>query len=135
MLHGSNAASVVLGTGASQITFIGASSVLLAGGASQAIVTADAGTNEFIASTGAMDVTGGAGKDSYVFHANNGLLKIEDFSIAKGDTLTIDKTLQGALRQTSDGQGGTMLTFGAGATRGVDIHGMAIPPTASITWG
>ncbi len=85
MLHGSNAAFVVLGTGASQIAFIGASSVLLAGGASQAIVTADAGNNEFIASTGAMDVTGGAGKDAYVFHANNGLLKIEDFSIAKGD--------------------------------------------------
>ena len=37
----------------------------------------------------------------------------------------MDKALQGAMQQTSDGQGGTMLTFGAGATHGVDIHGMA----------
>ena len=129
-----NAASVTLGTGTSQIKFIGASSATLTGGSGQATVTADAGSNKFIAGTGTLDVTGGGGKDAYVFHANSGLLKLEDFSIAKGDTLTVDKALQGAMQQTSDGQGGTMLTFGAGATHGVDIHGMATMPTTSVLW-
>jgi Cellulase (glycosyl hydrolase family 5) len=134
VLNSGNAALVVLGAGVSQIAFVGASSVLLAGGSGQAIVTADTGSNEFIAGTGTLDVTGGGGKDAYVFHANGGLLKLEDFSIAKGDTLAVDKALQGALQQTSDGQGGTMLTFGAGATHGVDIRGMATIPTSSIIW-
>ena len=129
-----NAASVTLGTGTSQIKFIGASSATLTGGSGQATVTADAGSNKFVAGTGTLDVTGGGGKDAYVFHANGGLLKIEDFSIAKGDTLTVDKALQGSLTQASDGRGGTMLTFGAGATHGVDIHGMATMPTTSVLW-
>ena len=135
VLNTGNAAAVTLGTGSSQIRFIGPSAVTLTGGAGQAKVTADAGNNEFIAGTGTLDVAGGGGKDGYVFHANSGLLRIEDFSIAKGDTLTVDKALKGTLQQTSDGQGGTMLTFGAGATHGVDIHGMAILPTANVIWG
>ena len=134
VLTSGNAASVTLGTGASQIKFIGASSVTLNGGSGQATVTADAGSNKFVAGTGTLDVTGGGGKDAYVFHANGGLLKIEDFSIAKGDTLTVDKTLQGAMQQTSDGLGGTMLTFGAGASHGVDIHGMATMQTTNVLW-
>ena len=81
-----------------------------------------------------LDVTGGTGKDAYVFHTNSGFLGIEDFSIAEGDTLTIDKALQGALQQTPDGQGGTILAFGAGTTHGVDIHGMTIMPTTNIQW-
>ena len=79
-------------------------------------------------------MTGGGGKVAYVFHADGGLLRIEDFSIAKGDTLSVDKALQGAMLQTSDGQGGTMLTFGADATHGVDIRGMAALPTTNILW-
>ena len=134
MLSSGNAAAVTLGTGASQIKFIGASSVTLTGGSGQATVTADAGSNKFVAGTGTLDVTGGGGKDAYVFHANSGLLTIEDFSIAKGDTLTVDKALQGSLQQASDGQGGTMLTFGAGATHGVDIHGMAALPSTNVLW-
>ena len=134
VLTAGNAASVTLGTGTSQIKFIGASSITLTGGSGQATVTADAGTNKFVAGTGTLDVTGGGGKDAYVFHANGGLLKLEDFSIAKGDTLTVDKTLQGAMHQASDGQGGTMITFGAGATHGVDIHGLATMPTTSVHW-
>ena len=134
MLSSGNAAAVTLGTGASRIKFIGASSVTLTGGSGQATVTADAGSNRFVAGTGTLDVTGGGGKDAYVFHANGGLLTIEDFSSAKGDTLTVDKALQGSLQQASDGQGGTMLTFGAGATHGVDIHGMATMPSTSVVW-
>jgi hypothetical protein len=134
VLTSGNAAAVTLGTGASAIRFIGASSVTLTAGSGQATVTADAGSNKFIAGTGTLDVTGGGGTDAYVFHANDGLLTIEDFSLAKGDTLTVDKALQGSLLQASDGQGGTMLTFGSGATHGVDIHGMASIPTANVLW-
>ena len=78
--------AVTLGTATSQIKFIGASSATLTGGSGQATVTADAGSNKFVAGTGTLDVTGGGGKDAYVFHANSGLLKLEDFSSAKGDT-------------------------------------------------
>ncbi|MGA8193020.1 MAG: carbohydrate-binding domain-containing protein [Acetobacteraceae bacterium] len=134
VLTSGSAATVTLGIGASRINFIGAGSLTLVGSSGQAVVTVDAGNNKFIAGTGTLDVTGGSGKDAYVFHANSGLLTIEDFSIAKGDTLSIDKALQGSLQQTPDGRGGTMLTFGAGATHGVDIHGMATIPTTSILW-
>jgi hypothetical protein len=134
VLSSGNAAAVTLGTGTSQIKFIGASSVSLTGGSGQATVTADAGSNKFVAGTGSLDVTGGGGLDAYVFHANSGLLTLEDFSPAKGDTLIVDKALQGSLLQASDGQGGTMLTFGTGAGHGVDIRGMAAVPGTSILW-
>jgi hypothetical protein len=133
VLSTGNAAAVTLGTGASQIKFICASAVTLTGGSGQAVVTADAGSNRFVAGTGSLDVTGGGGKDGYVFHANSGLLTLQDFSLAKGDTLTVDKALQGSLQQTSDGQGGTMLSFGT-AGHGVDVHGIATLPTANILW-
>jgi hypothetical protein len=134
VLSSGNTAFVMLGTGTSQIKFIGASSVMLTGGSGQATVTANGGANWFVAGSGALDVTGGAGKDVYEFHANGGLMTIEDFSLAKGDTLIVDKSLQGAMQQASDGHGGTMLTFGTGATHGVDIHGLATMPTTSILW-
>jgi beta-glucanase (GH16 family) len=133
VLSSGNAAAVALGTGVSQIKFIGASSVALTGGSGQAVVTANAGSNRFVAGTGSLDVTGGGGKDAYVFHANSGMLTIQDFSLAKGDTLTVDKALQGSLKQASDGQGGTMLTFGT-AGHGVDIHGIAALPSTNVLW-
>ena len=134
VLSSGDAATVTLGAGASRMAFIGAGSITLVGGSGHATVLAAAGSNKLVAGTGTLDVTGGGGKDDYVFHANSGLLKIEDFSIAKGDTLTIDKVLQGSLQETYDGQGGTMLTFGAGAAHGVDIHGIATMPTSNILW-
>jgi Ca2+-binding RTX toxin-like protein len=134
VLSSGNAATLTLGTAASRLNFIGAGSVTLVGGSGPATVKAAAGSNTFVAGTGTLDVTGGSGKDAYVFHANSGLLKIEDFSIAKGDTLTVDKALMGSMQQTSDGQGGTLLTFGAGATHGIDIHGLAAMPAAKILW-
>ena len=134
VLGNGNAATVTLGTGASQIKFVGPNSVTLTGGAGQATVTADAGKNKFVAGAGSLDVTGGAGKDAYVFHATSGLLTLEDFSLAKGDTLTIDKALQGSLHEASDGVGGTMLTFGTNTSRGVDIHGLTALPVSNILW-
>jgi Ca-dependent carbohydrate-binding module xylan-binding/Glycosyl hydrolase family 26 len=130
---GSGNAAVTLGAGASQIKFVGPGSVTLTGGAGQATVTADAGNNKFVAGAGSLDVAGGAGKDAYVFHTTSGLLTLRDFSLAKGDTLTIDKSLQGSLHETSDGVGGVMLSFGT-AGHGVDIHGVAAMPTSNIAW-
>jgi hypothetical protein len=98
-------------------------------------VTADAGNNKFVAGTGSLDVTGGAGKDEYVFHAKGGLLTLEDFSLAKGDKLTIDKSLNGSLHQATDGKGGVMLTFGTDTSHGVDIRGLAsVSSTTDINW-
>jgi hypothetical protein len=97
------------------------------------VVTSDTGNNTFTAGTGGLDVTGGGGADAYVFHASSGLLTIEDFSIAKGDTLTVDKALQGSLVEISDGKGGTMLNFGT-VGQGVDIHGIATMPSTDILW-
>jgi hypothetical protein len=54
--------------------------------------------------------------------------------LAKGDTLTLDKGLQGSLHQASDGQGGTMLTFGTDTVHGVDIRGIASLPTQNMIW-
>jgi hypothetical protein len=134
VLGSGNTDTVTLGTGTSQIKFVGPSSVTLTGGAGQAAVTADAGNNKFVAGAGSLDVTGGAGKDAFVFHTTSGLLTLEDFSLAKGDTLTVDKTLQGSLHEASDGKGGTMLTFGTNSSHGVDIHGLAALPSSNIVW-
>jgi hypothetical protein len=106
----------------------------LTGGAGQATVTADAGNNKFVAGAGSLDVAGGAGKDAYVFHTASGLLTLEDFSLAKGDTLTVDKSLQGSLHEASDRTGGTMLTFGTNASHSVDIHGLAALPSSNVVW-
>ncbi len=133
VLASGNAAAVTLGTGVSQIKFIGPTTATLTGGAGQATVTADMGSNKFIAGAGSLDVTGGGGKDAYVFHATSGRLTLEDFSLAKGDTLSIDKSLQGSLHQTSDGVGGTMLSFGSNGQY-VDLHGLVTMPGSNILW-
>jgi hypothetical protein len=133
MLDSGNVGSVTLGSGASQISFIGASAITLTGGSGTSVVASDTGNNTFIAGTGGLDVTGGGGADAYVFHASSGLLTIEDFSLAKGDTLTVDTALQAALVETSDGKGGTMLSFGS-AGQGVDIRGITSLPSANILW-
>jgi hypothetical protein len=133
MLDSGNVGSVTLRSGASQISFIGASAIRLIGGSGTSVVTSDTGNNTFTAGTGGLDVTGGGGADAYVFHAGSGFLTIEDFSIAKGDTLTVDKALQGSLVEISDGKGGTMLNFGT-VGQGVDIHGIATMPSNDILW-
>jgi hypothetical protein len=46
----------------------------MTGGAGQAAVAADMGNNKFVAGTGSMDVTGGAGKAAYVFDSRTTFL-------------------------------------------------------------
>jgi hypothetical protein len=133
VLAADNAVTVTLGTGTSQIKFFGANSITLTGGSGQATVSADTGTNTFTAGSGSLAVTGGAGKDAYIYHATSGALTIEDFSLARGDTLTIDKSLKASLHLASDGQGGTSLTF-TGSTHSIDLHDVATFTSSEVKW-
>jgi hypothetical protein len=134
VLSSSNVASVNLGTGTSKIAFVDPSSLSVTGGPGSATVTANAGTNTFTAGAGNLDVTGGSGSDSYVFHTGSGSLTIQDFSADKGDKIVLDSALQASMVQGSDNQGGTLITFGSGATQAIDLRGVATIPTGAITW-
>ena len=134
VLAAGNNATVTLGTGTDKIAFIGGSTITLTGGAGTATVTADTGNNTFTAGSGSLDVTGGSGRNTYMFHTSSGLLTIEDFSVALGDKLVLDKSLQGSMKQMTDGMGGTLLTFGTGGSHAIDIHGIVAVPSSSITW-
>jgi hypothetical protein len=126
-------AQVVLGPTSTTMKFINMTTVTLIGGTATAAVIADTGSHTFIAGEGALTIAGGGGANNYVYHMGSALMTIQDFSAAKGDILEIDKTLQGLMSQTSDNQGGTMLSFGSAAT-GIDIKGLAALPSTSIHW-
>jgi hypothetical protein len=122
---------VVLGTANETLRFVGMTKVAVSGGAG--VLTADAGANTFSLGKAAIDVTGGRGADAYVLHNATGALTIEDFSTAKGDTLTIDATLKAAFKTTSDSHGGTLISF-TGATETVDLKGVASIASTAIHW-
>jgi Ca2+-binding RTX toxin-like protein len=126
-------AKVALGTTPTTMKFINMAAVTLTGGVAAATIMADTGSNTFISGKGPLTITGGAGADSYVYHTGSALMTIQDFSVAKGDVLMIDKTLQGSMSQTSDNQGGTMVSFGSAAV-GIDVKGMATFSPTSIHW-
>ena len=48
-------------------------------------------------------------------------MTVNDFSLAKGDTLTIDQSLKGATKFASDGHGGTMVSFGTATLGRIDL--------------
>ena len=123
--------TATLGAKPSFLTFTGGTGVNVTGGRGASIITSTAGNDTYTAGKGSMDVTGGTGADAYVFHANSSFLSIEDFSAAKGDTLTVDKSLQASMKQTSDGDGGTFIAFGG---RVIDVVGVATVPTTAIHW-
>jgi len=104
--------ALTLGAGTRKLVLVNPRAMVLTGGSGADTVTADSGANRFAAGTGSLDVTGGPGAAAYVLHAGSGLLTVENFDAGKGDTLTVDKALQGALTQASDGHGGTLLGFG-----------------------
>jgi hypothetical protein len=124
----SGVASVALGSTADTMKFIAMSQVSVTGGSARSTLTADAGVNSFSVGKGAMTVTGGAGADAYLFHNGSGDLTVSDFF--NGDSLTIDKSLQGAFLETSDGHGGTMISFGMAAGQ-IDL--LHVAPTAITT--
>jgi hypothetical protein len=123
--------TLAFGTGIQTMSFIGSQSLTVTGGPGNDTVIAKAGRNKFIAGSGTLDVTGGSGKDTYLFHAGGGLLKIEDFSLQKGDSITVDRSLSGRLTETADGHGGVMLTFGTPG-HGIDIANLTSVPLSAI---
>ncbi len=106
--------AVTLGSGTQKMILVNPRAMVLTGGSGADTVSADNGANTYVASTGSLTVAGGSDASSYVLRAASGQMTINDFNPGKGDTLTVDKSLQGALKQASDGHGGTLLTFGAG---------------------
>lgn len=129
-LASGNVITASLGAGNDNIGFIAPKQVTLSGGSGTSQVLLVGGTNTVTAGTGSLDVAAGGGADAYTFHAGDGLLTLEDFSLTKGDTLTIDKTLEGAMTTESDGHGGTALVFGANSA--IDLKGLTTAPT--IHW-
>jgi hypothetical protein len=118
------------GTGPGNMKFLNPGTLTATGGAGADTLSANSGNNTFIAGTGTLTVKGGSGDDSYVFHAGDGLLTIEDFSLTR-DNLTVDKSLQGAFQETSDGSGGVMLTFGT-ADHGIHLVGVPLLAQSAI---
>ena len=116
--------AATLGGGAQKLILVNPRSMTLTGGSGADSVSADSGANRYGAGGGSLDVTGGPGASDFVLHAGAGPLTVEDFDAGKGDTLSIDKSLQGSLKQVSDGHGGTLLSFGT-ATGTIDLinHG------------
>jgi len=105
--------ALTLGGGTRKLVLVNPRAMVLTGGSGADTVTADSGANQFVAGTGSLDVTGGPEAAAYVLHSSGGPLTVEDFDPGKGDTLAVDKALQGALVQAPDDHGGTLLTFGA----------------------
>ncbi len=119
------AAKVMLGSTAVTMKFAHMSSINLTEGSANATVTSDAGINTFTAGAGKLIVTGGSGADAYIFHKGDGTMTVNDFSLAKGDALTIDLSLKGAAKFASDGHGGTMISFGTATSGRIDLVGAA----------
>jgi hypothetical protein len=119
------------GTGTDRMVFMGAKYNTVYGGTGTDTVTADKGSNTFVAGTGTMTVTGGTGTDLYIYHATGGLLKVTDFSLSGGDTLTVDAALKASLHIASDGTGGTMISFGV-AGHGIDLAGISSMTASQI---
>jgi hypothetical protein len=125
-------ASATLGQTFETIAFAGMSGIDLVSGPAGAIVSADGGTNSFTAGSGALQVSGGSGADTYVYGAGSAELTVWDFSAGKGDSLAIDGALGGSMGSWSDGQGGTFLAFAG--TGGIDLRNVASVPWGSIAW-
>jgi hypothetical protein len=121
-----------LGASAGTILFAKTSQVSLTEGAGNTVIRAQAGNNTWTAGQGTLRVIGGTRQDSFVYHAGNGRLTVDDFSTAQGDTLSIDSSLKGSMKSASDGSGGTLLSFASGG--GVDLKAITADPAGFIHW-
>lgn len=125
-----NAETLDLGSGTAKMRFISPDHLAVTGGSGTDTIVANSGTNKFVSGSGTLDVTGGTGSNIYVYHAGAGLLRVEDFLTAR-DVVQVDKSLRNSLRETPDGHGGTMLSFGA-AGHGIDLIGVPSLPASKI---
>jgi hypothetical protein len=116
--------------GTTTISFAASTAINLTAGSGHDVVTALKGTNTFTsASLGTLDVTGGVGADAYRLGVESFGLTVNDFSVAKGDTLTVDSFFKGSdIVNKSDGAGGTLLEFRNGPhhTIAVDLRGAIV---------
>ena len=126
--------TMMLGSGVQSFTFQSPVALFLTGGSGTDTVTATSGPhrNVFTAGTGSLDASGGNDGSTYFFHAKSGTMKIEDFNFTDGDSLGVDKSLQGAFKCANDGRGGSLLTFGT--TGSIDLVGHAAITAANISW-
>lgn len=131
---GRTTAIVNAGSGTAAMSFINVLNATVTGGSGAASVLfgSGTGTGTITAGSGTMAVTGGAGADAYVVHAGIGLLIVENFSLAKGDTLQVDKALQGSLLEQQQASG-VMLSFGD-AAHGVLLKGLTTLAPTNIAW-
>jgi hypothetical protein len=124
-------ASVVTGQTGTSMRFTGTKSINFTVGNAGGSVSSDGGNNTWVVGNARIAITGGSGADAYVFHAHDRRMTINDFSAAKGDTLTVDQSPRSAVAERSDGHGGSLLTFGTG-TGSIDIRNIASFPVSSI---
>jgi hypothetical protein len=132
VLTASGVAQAYLGSAAETIQFIGLSQISLTEGAANTVVTADGGTNTWTAGVGTLEVNGGGGTDTYIYHQGDGRMTVDLFSAAKGDVLTIDAQLKASMTVVADGSGGTLLLFASGG--GVDLKGITTNVASLIRW-
>ena len=123
------------------VRFVASTSINLTAGAGHDIVTALKGTNTFTsAAPGTLTVTGGVGADAYRLGEFSQGITVNDFSLAKGDTLTVDNYFKGhSIKSTTDGAGGTFLDLADGPHHyvQVDLKGVIVGTNTSILppWG
>ena len=106
-------AILTAGSGTDTMTFVGPGTAVFNAGSGTTVINGGSGPDDVIFGTGTTDVKNNAGADNYTFHAGDGTATIETFSVAMGDVLNIDKSLQGSLSESVLG-GSTLLSFGSG---------------------
>jgi Ca-dependent carbohydrate-binding module xylan-binding len=129
----SGIATATLGSGSVTMAFAAMQTVNVTGGSGSSQVTLDGGTLSLDAGTGPLTVSGGPGADAYSYHVGSGKLTISDFTVSQGDVLKIDSALQGAMKTSTDGSGGTLLTFGTSAG-GIDLQGVTTLLSNGVKW-
>jgi hypothetical protein len=112
-----------LASGNEKLSFAGPQSVHVNGGSGSDQVSVASGKNTFTAGSGTLDVTGGSGADTYVYNARSGTLIIENYTASQNDNLTVSSSLRSSMQKTTDGHGGTLLTFGS--NHSIDLVGVS----------
>ncbi len=130
----SNSAIAMLGNDAFTIQFTNIGSLTLTAGGGASTISQDTGAGSFSAGAGSLMVTGATdAADTYIFPNGSGSMTIRDFSLAKGDALDVAAGLRRGYTRTSDGNGGTLLSFpAAGKGHNIDLVGVAFLPRNAI---
>ena len=120
-----------------RISFAASTGINLTAGGGNDIVTTLKGVNTFTSTTpGTLTVTGGVGADAYRLGYLSGGMTINDFSLAKGDTLTVDNNFIGhSIKTSTDGAGGTFVDLQNNAHHYVQVDLRGVDPTSLVGTG